>query len=225
MRSFRYYGKKRGHRRTGSPALASMGEAVFSGVFLLLGCCGLVWMLADYVVPEWRVNHEFVETTCRVLDKQIGEKDFGEDGLLYRPEIKIRYEVGGVVYQDPHYDISYYRRTGRLLRAGGRTRRPFSTASNSTRANHKTYPCWYDPANPSVAVLVRGYGWVRWLVFTVPLSFIIIGAGGLIHVLLHWGKSAERQALIAQRGRARAGFFRRRRRRAGGIPPSRRAPT
>ena len=59
-------------------------------------------------MPEWRVNHEFVETTCRVLGKQIGEKDFGEDGLLYRPEIKIRYEVGGVEYQDPHYDISYY---------------------------------------------------------------------------------------------------------------------
>ena len=43
--------------------------------------------------------------TCRVLGKQIGEKDFGE-GPLYRPEIKIQYEVGGVEYHDWHYDVS-----------------------------------------------------------------------------------------------------------------------
>ena len=42
VRSFRYYGKKRGHRRTGSPALGSVGEAVFFAVLLLLGCGGLV---------------------------------------------------------------------------------------------------------------------------------------------------------------------------------------
>ena len=69
--------------------------------------------------------------------------------------------------------------------------------------DHKTYPCWYDPANPAVAVLVRGSNWVSWLVFTVPVSFIIIGASGLLHVLLHSGKSAERRAALAQRASRR----------------------
>jgi hypothetical protein len=192
-RGFRYYGKKRGHRRTGSPALAGMVEAVFSGVFLLLGCGGLVWMLADFVVPEWRVNHEFVETECRVVKTRIVEKDFGDEGRLYRPEIQIQYEIGGVEYQDWHYDIRGTFSSGQANAQGILDR--FELYS----ARHRTYPCWYDPANPSVAVLVRRSGWVTWLIFTVPISFIMIGASGLIHVLLHWGKSAERQSLMTQR--------------------------
>ena len=97
-RSFRYYGKKRGNRRTGSPALASAGEAMFFAALLVLGCAGLVWLLSTLVVPEWRVNHEFAATTCKVLDKQIGEKP-GEDGPLYRPAIKVEYEVGGEIFR------------------------------------------------------------------------------------------------------------------------------
>jgi hypothetical protein len=210
-RGFRYYGKKRGHRRTGSPALAGVVEAVFSAVFLLLGCVGVVWMLFNHVLPEWRVNHEFAETTCRVVGKHVGEKDFGEEGRLYRPEIKIQYEVGGVEYKDLHYDVHWH--------AGSREER--STYSGDREqalavldgfelysVSQKTYPCWYDPSNASVAVLVRGYGWAGWLIFTVPISFVIIGAGGLIHVLLHWGKSAERQALMTQRvGQRERRFF------------------
>jgi len=175
-----------------------MVEAVFSAVFLLLGCGGLVWMLSDFVVPEWRVNHEFIETTCQVLGKQIVAKDGDKDGVLYRPEIRIRYEVDGVVYKDRHYDISYYdRREGYI--SGQENAQAILDGFELYSVSQKTYPCWYDPANPGVAVLVRGYGWASWLIFTVPVSFIIIGAGGLIHVLLHWGKSAERRALMAQR--------------------------
>ena len=209
MRRFRYYGKKRGHRRTGSPALASIGEAVFSGVLLLLGCCGLVWMLADYVIPEWRVNHEFGETTCQVRGKRIGEHDFGNDGLLYRPEIQIRYEVGGVEYHGWHYDIwcdeNALRKSYRHSRENAQA---ILDGFELQSASQETCLCWYDPADPSIAVLVRGYSWERWLVFTIPISFIIIGAGGLIHVLWHWGKSAERRAVSAQRaGERERDFF------------------
>ncbi len=52
-RSFRYYGKKRGHRRTGSPALASLGEAAFFAVLLLLGGW-LMLRFVNLVVPDWR---------------------------------------------------------------------------------------------------------------------------------------------------------------------------
>ena len=200
---FRYFGKKRGHRRTGSPALAGVVEAVFSGVFVLLGCGGLVWMLSNYVVPEWRANHEFVETTCRVVGKQIGEKDFGE-GPLYRPEIKIQYEVGGDTYKDLHYDIHRHNWPHEDRRTYSSSREDAQAALGRFElysANQKSYPCWYDPANPSVAVLVRDYGLVGWLVFTVPISFIIIGSGGLVHVLLHWGKSAERRVADGPAGR------------------------
>jgi hypothetical protein len=198
-RRFRYYGKKRGHRRTGSPALAGVVEAVFSAVFLLFGCGNLVWMLSGVVLPEWRANHEFVETTCRVLEKQIGEKDFGEDGMRYRPEVKIWYEVGGVEYRDYHYDVYWHCDADRTYASSREDAQAILDRFELYSANHKTYPCWYDPANAGVAVLVRDYGWATWLLFTVPISFIIIGASGLLHVVLYWGKSAERRAATAPR--------------------------
>ncbi|MEN6451600.1 MAG: hypothetical protein ABFC96_13995, partial [Thermoguttaceae bacterium] len=39
--------------------------------------------------------------------------------------------------------------------------------------------------------------------FTIPGSFIIIGAGGLVYALVRWGKSVERRAAIARRKRSR----------------------
>jgi Protein of unknown function (DUF3592) len=36
----------------------------------------------------------------------------------------------------------------------------------------KTYPCWYDPANPTQAVLTRQF---NWFVFFIPGLFLFIG--------------------------------------------------
>jgi hypothetical protein len=232
-RRFRYYGKKRGHRRTGSPAWGNFGEAVFSGILLLLGCCGVVWMLAAYVVPEWRVNHEFVETTCQVVKTHLGERNIDGSGAVFRPEIKIRYEVAGVEYQGWHYDIWYDdfdQPKSETLSEDQKLRKSYKYGHEAAQivldgfepypANHRIYSCWYDPANPGVAVLVRGYSWVEWLAFTIPLAFVIVGTGGLAHAWWHWGKSAERRAVIAQRAgdRERKLF-------GGGLADSRRYPT
>jgi hypothetical protein len=199
-RSFRYYGKKRGNRRTGSPALGSVGEALFWAVLLLLGCGGTVLLLANFIGPQWRVNHEFVETKCKVLDKRLGEKQ-GEDGPFYRPEIKIEYEVGGEIYRNWHYD---------LQRAYSSGRESAQTIVNRfavyESAKDNRYPCWYDPTDPYVVVLTRGYRWWIWLAFTVPASFVAIGAGGLIYTLWHWGKSAEHRAAMTQRSQDRDFF-------------------
>jgi len=56
-RFFRYYGKKRGDRRTGSRTLASVGEALFFSIFLLLGCGVGAALFLAFVLPQWRVNH------------------------------------------------------------------------------------------------------------------------------------------------------------------------
>ncbi len=39
-----------------------------------------------------------------------------------------------------------------------------------------------------------------WLAFAVPISFILIGAGGLIHTLFGWGRSAERRSIRVRGG-------------------------
>lgn len=182
-RSFRVYQKKRGHRRTGSGTIARVWEALFFGLFFLVGVAGLSAMLVWYIIPEWQVNYEFVQTTCVVLGKELVKKS--DDGRsLYRPEIAIEYQAGGTTREAKTYDICGTPSVDRdaqqaildQFEVGGQ------------------YACWYDPANPQTVVLVQGYTWWIWLLLILPVSFLIIGAGGFIYRALHWGKSAERRA-------------------------------
>ncbi|MEN6451363.1 MAG: hypothetical protein ABFC96_12800, partial [Thermoguttaceae bacterium] len=166
-RLLRYYGKKRGHRRTGSPKLASVGEGGFFAALLLLGCAGLIWLITTFIVPEWRVNQEFVEATCWVLAKRIDEKP-GKDGALYGPVLTVRYSVAGKapVETESHYEVH----------------EAYSSSRDSAKAildkfeidvqgRKNRYPCWYDPVNPRLVVLALGYPWWVWPLFTIPGSF------------------------------------------------------
>ena len=192
-RSFRVYQKKRGNRRTGSRTLGSLGELVFFALFFLAGCGGIVILLTAFIIPEWRVNHEFVETTCTVRDKELGRTS-GDEGDIFRPEIQIEYEIAGRKYVTKTYDITGAYSSGR----------DDKQAILDQFEIGRTYPCWYNPLDPNTAVLVRGYSFVLWLLFAVPVAFLLLGGGGFIYRLLHWGKSAERRAageLFEFRGR------------------------
>ncbi len=187
-RTFRWYQKKRGNRRTGSRTLGSVGEALFFAFFLLIGAVGLSAMLISVIIPEWQVNYEFVEHTCKIIGKQLAEKD-DKDGTLYRAEFQIEYSLNGAVYRTWTYTISNTYSSDRKKQE--EIKAQFSVGD--------TVPCWINPVDPDQAVLVRGYSWWIYLVLFVPAAFIVIGAGGLIYSLLHWGKSAERQAAMSQR--------------------------
>lgn len=185
---FRFYEKKRGNRRTGSRTLGSLGEAGFFAALFLLGCAGLVVLLATLVVPEYRANHVFEPAQCVVRDKQLGRKDTAE-GPHFRPEIRIEYQVAGETYVVWTYDI----------------RQAYSADQEKAQAIldqfavGQKYPCWYDPEDPKVAVLVRGYSWWFWLLFLVPVSFVVTGGAGLLYAAWTWGKSAERRAAPGSR--------------------------
>ena len=190
-RSFRVVEKKRGERRTGSEKVGSAGEVLFFAIFFLLGCAGLVLVFLTLVFPEWRANHEFAETTSTVLGKRIGQSKDDEGSLLFRPEIEIRYQVAGKTYVTTTYDIhgSYS------------SDRQESQAALARFQPGRQYPCWYDPAEPDIAILVRGYRWWFWLTFLIPGSFLLIGGGGFVYALLHWGASAERRAAMARQAK------------------------
>jgi hypothetical protein len=189
-RNFRFYEKKRGHRRTGSRLVGSAGEAIFFAAFLVLGCTWLVRGFVSFVIPEWRVNHEFVEHTCIVLEKHLGETADSRGGKAYRPEIKIEYLINGETYRsDWMYDIH--------MDYSGSREKCAAVLERYVEGRH--YTCWYDPANPRVVVLRRGYSGWNWLVFLVPASFVVIGGGGLLYSVLRWGKSAERCAATMPR--------------------------
>jgi hypothetical protein len=190
-RSFRMYGKKRGNRRTGSKALASVGEAAAFLFFLVLGTWFMVLLVRMPVLPEWRANHDFVETTGVVKSVKVGQP-FDSSQTGYRAEVQIEYVAGGQTRRNSTYDIGF----------------DTPWAYSSDRAGQqaligrfelgKTYPCWYDPRNPDTVVVARGYsGWL-WSLLVLPATFIVIGGGGLIYAVLQWGKSAERLAAQAQ---------------------------
>jgi hypothetical protein len=187
-RSFRLYGKKRGHRRSGSRIVGNLGEALFFAIFLLLGCVGTVIVLVTLFIPEWRANHVFLEHRCHVLEKRIASRD-SEDGPVFRPELRIRYVVDGQTYVTWTYDIRG------AYSAGQKDKQ----AILDDFAAGQEYPCWYDPLDPGIAVLSRGYSGWFWLAAAVPISFVIIGAGGLVFRLLTLGKSTERGSLITKR--------------------------
>lgn len=189
-RNFRIYEKKRGNRRTGSKTVGNLGEALFFAVFLLLGCAGLTVIFTALVIPEWRANHVFVEGTCAILDRDVGKHE-GPEGTAYRPRFKIRYHVEGADYVEWTYDIR-----GATTSDKAEAERILDRFSAGQEV-----PFWYDPSDPSVAVLVRGYSWWFWLLFSVPVSFILIGGGGLIYAIWTWGKSAERRAALAQKAK------------------------
>lgn len=189
-RRFRVYQKKRGNRRTGSQRLGSFGEAAFFATFLLLGCAGLVVVFFTLVVPQWKANHDYLAHTCHVLDGRLGEKQSGEE-TLYRPEIQIEYEIGGETYRIWTYDVR-----GEYSLDKAQAEKVLERFLPDTG---REQTCWYDPADPNVAVLVRSSTWWAWLTLIVPLSFLLIGGGGLAYRLLGWGKSVERRAELTRR--------------------------
>lgn len=201
-RGFRFYEKKRGNRRTGSKTLGSAGEALFFAVFFLTGCIGVVVLFATLVIPEWRVNHEFVPHSCLVRKTRLAEKP-GDDGVEYRPEIQIEYQIKEKTYRLWTYDI------WTLDPDAGFTADKQQQQAILARFQPiagKKYTCWYDPVDPKVAVLVRrSREWI-WLTFIVPICFILLGGGGLVYTAFSWGKSAERRAALAKRAAQLAPF-------------------
>jgi hypothetical protein len=194
-RTFRWYQKKRGNRRTGSRTLGSIGEAAFFAFFLILGGVGLAVMLFELVIPEWQVNHEFVPHACKIIGKRLNEKE-GEDGPLYQAEFQIEYTVNGAYKTAWTYSINNPYSSGRESKQAILTK--FSVGDS--------VPCWYNPSDPGQVVLVRGYSWWIYLALFVPMAFVIIGAGGLVYTLLHWGKSAEHRSAMIQRAGERELF-------------------
>ena len=185
-RSTLIFGKKRGERRTGSKALGRAGLGLFSAVFFTAGVISLAFIVLKLSIPEWRVNHHFVETTCRVINKS----DTSDGPQPSSPAIQVRYKVNGrslTVWS--RYDI-----TG-VMQGDSETGKKMLAEFQPG----EEYRCWYDPRQPESVVLVRGYTWFAWLMLLVPAAFIAVGGGGLIFAVLTWGKSSERIAATGQR--------------------------
>ncbi len=160
---------------------------LFFAALFFAGWCFFLVVLTVFALPEWRVNQRFVPTRCTVLAKRLAAQYAGGEPA-YRPEILISYTVNGTTYSCWTYDITQAYRADReeVLAVLRRYRR------------HQRYRCWYDPADPRRAVLVRGFSGYVWLLLLLPVGLILVGGVGLAARLLSWRISAERRAALVQ---------------------------
>jgi hypothetical protein len=182
----RLYGKKRGNRRTGSGRIGRLGMSLFFGAFLVMGMAFFALLINVLVLPEWRANNRFVQHRCRVLQERLAES---ENEQTYRPEFLIAYEIDGQEYSTWTYDVT-------KAYSGDRAAQRAILEEFDVGGE---YPCWYDPDEPQTAVLKRDYTWYSWIMLLLPLTFVIIGGGGLIYQALNWGTSTERRLDLARR--------------------------
>lgn len=187
-RYFQFYVKKRGRRRTDSPAIGNLALALFFALLLCVGIGFFAVLVMSLIIPEWRVRHRFVADRAMVVDTRARPVN-SDEATVVRPEVLITYEVEGANYQTWTYDIA-------RVESGSRDK---VQAILDRFEIGREYPCWYDPDDPDTAVLVRDYSWSAWMMTLLPLSLMLVGGGGLAISLLNWGKSAERRAALAQK--------------------------
>ena len=191
MRLPRIFGKKRGHRRTGSQAWGTFGDGVFHATLVLIGGVFGGLLISGVAVPEWRMNHDFVATSCRVvatgLVKRTVDTGDGAAAVTYRPCVRLRYEADG--------------RTRESWNSGD-----LAAATDDRQAALKALAAWplgaepqgwYDPAAPDTIVLRRGYNWWTWLLtLLLPGALVAFGGSGLARTLRRWGRSEEAVAAV-----------------------------
>lgn len=185
--------KKRGRRRSGSPALARVGHALYHAMFVVGGLIGMWWSLTDVLLPEWRLADQsmgFERTECLVRGERVATRPgLAEDE--YCPELEVEFTIDG----------------GETIRAWTRFGVGRDTPSHDeAQAALSRYevgeerPCWYDPADPRRVLLSVRHRWWPWLVLSIPISLVVLGGMGLASTLVSSQSSAERRSALLARG-------------------------
>ncbi len=177
--------------RSSKPTGTGCGLLIL-GIFFAAGFGFFIMMFCWMVLPEIRANTSYVQHTCKVLDKRIGEDHDSDGGTTYRAEMFIEYAVNGQQHRLWTYDATGMYSSGR---SGKETILSQFTVG-------KEYPCWYDPDNPRKAVLVRGYSWLMYLFFIIPLIFMAVGGGGMYAIWTRRNQTPEQLALRRAGGKS-----------------------
>ncbi|QDT69161.1 hypothetical protein MalM25_20890 [Planctomycetes bacterium MalM25] len=185
--------KKRGRRRTGSPLWARVGEVLYHVMFVAMGVIGLWWSLSDVLLPEWRLAKEaegFTRSDCTVVGERVTERP----GLA-EPEYCAELEV---VFAD---DAGEERRVWTRHGVGRDTPSQAEAAAALERYRlGDELPCWFDATNPDRVLLSVKQRWWPWLVLSIPVSLVVIGAFGLTRAFVSTQSSPERRSSLMAGG-------------------------
>jgi len=168
--------------------MGRLGEALFYGAFFLVGAGGLALVVMTMLVPQWRANYVYEETTATVIRVLPPQENQTDKTTNFRPQIEIQYKVDGQTYTAITYD---------RLRAWYADKERAIALANRFQEGQE-YRCWYDPEEPHQAVLLRGPAWWVWLLAALPTAFVVFGLVGLGRTLLQSRTSRERRAALAR---------------------------
>jgi hypothetical protein len=154
-----------------NPANQRKFLALFFSVFFFAGA-GFGWMMVGRPLMKIKESEKWTQKPCTIISSRIKESR-GDKSTTYRVDMTFKYKFGGVEYIGGTYD--------------------FMTGSDSDYSSKRKvlnrYPpgtstyCYVNPENPSEAVISREYN-APWLLALLPLVFILVGAGGVIGVLV-----------------------------------------
>ena len=151
---------------------------LFALVFLLAGGAGTYFLLVR-PVSKLLASLSWTETQCTVLSSQVAEVS-GSKGSTYKIDIRYQYVADGNLRESNRYDF----RIGSSSGAAGKQ------AVVNRYPPGARVPCWFDPGDPSEAVLYRGMS-LAYLFGLIPLVFVAIGA-----LLLVWTVRSIRGAAV-----------------------------
>jgi hypothetical protein len=182
----RIFGKKRGHRRTGSQAWGSFGEGLFHAALVAAGLVFGALLVSGVAVPEWRINRDYLATTCRVVGQGLVQRSVedppGSVTVTWRPSLLVRYEAAGATRES----------WSRSDPATGTVDRATAAAALARWPLGAEVPGWFDPAHPDRVVMQRGFSWWLWaLTLLLPGALLAFGGAGLVRALRRWGRSEE----------------------------------
>lgn len=198
-RGLRFYGKKRGGRRSGPSWRGQAGLLLFFALLFGAGCYALGVTVVELLLPQWRAQRDFVETTGVVLATRLNERPADPTrGPTYRAEFQLRYAVSAEQTQTAWATADM---------AGLFASNPAESQSLVERyAVGGAVRCYYDPRRPEHVILSRGDNLFAWWMLLLPISFIAIGGGGFVYHAFSWTTSPERRAAFAQQAAALSVF-------------------
>lgn len=134
---------------------------IFGQVIILIVCVSYIFYeYLLFIAAEKNVAEHFKETVCLVTNKRLLVEN-----QFYRADFLIHYTVNGTSYfnwvtaKGLDQSLSDYKSENALL-----SYFDIGTA----------YPCWYDPDDPRVAVLVLHHNWLSTFPLMIPVSISII---------------------------------------------------
>ncbi len=162
--------------------LASAGcLAGFFSIFLL---AGLGFLIPFFGIPVWHVveARAWTPVPCTILHSEVRTHS-GEDSDTYSVEVLYSYrwppqpeqsaQAGGREFKSSRYSFMGGSTSGYQGKADVVASLPEGSATT----------CWVDPADPTNAVLHRGFSGEMWFGL-LPLVFVAVGAGGIVFSLV-----------------------------------------